>query len=72
MFQKHWLYSVFAGNVEKAVVLQYQKSNGLIMCSLKNVEKAMVLLCFRSNMLKYQWFYCAFCKKNAFLMIIIV
>ena len=28
------------------------------MCSLKNIEKALVLLCFRSKRLKNQWFYC--------------
>ena len=27
------------------------------MFSLKNVEKQLVLLCFRSKMLKNQWFY---------------
>ena len=30
------------------------------MFSLKSIEKALVLLCFRSKMLKNHWFYCVF------------
>ena len=34
------------------------------MFSLKNVEKPLVLLCFRSKMLKNHWFYCVFVQKD--------
>ena len=34
------------------------------MCSLKNIEKIMVLLCFRSKVLKKHWFYCVFAQKG--------
>ena len=33
------------------------------MFSLQNVEKALVLLCFRSKMLKKHWSYCVFAPK---------
>ena len=33
------------------------------MFSLKNVKKQLVLLCFRSTMLKNHWFYCVFAQK---------
>ena len=33
------------------------------MCSFKNVKKSLVLLCFRSKMLKNHWFYCVFAPK---------
>ena len=44
-------------NVEK------QKNIGFTVFSLKNVEQPVVLLCFRSNMLKNHWFYCVFAQK---------
>jgi len=31
--------------------------------SLKNVKKPLVLLCFRSKMLKNRWFYCVFAQN---------
>ena len=33
------------------------------MFSLKYIEKPLVFLCFRSNMLKNHWFYCVFAQK---------
>ena len=36
---------------------------GFTVCSLKNVKKQLVLLCFRSKMLKNHWFYCVFAQK---------
>ena len=33
--------------------------------SFKKVEKALVLQCFRSNMLKKHWFYCVFAQKGS-------
>ena len=53
--KKHWFYSVFAQ--------QCWTSIGFILFSLKNVEKALVLLCFRSNMLKNHWYYLKKRKK---------
>ena len=35
---------------------------GFIVFSLKNGEKPLVLLCFRWNMLKNNWFYCVFAQ----------
>ena len=40
-----------------------EKTIGCMMCSLKNVEKQMVLWCVRSKMLKNQWFYIGFTVK---------
>ena len=40
------------------------KGNGFTVFSHKKVEKALVLLCFRSNMLKTHWFYCVFAQKG--------
>ena len=37
---------------------------GFTVFSLHNVEKALVLLCFRSKMLKKHWFYCVFAQKG--------
>ena len=37
-----------------------EKSNGFMMCSIKNSEKVFVLLWCRSRMLKKQWIYCVF------------
>ena len=34
------------------------------MFSLKCIEKQLVLLCFRSNMLKKHWVYCVFAQKG--------
>ena len=34
------------------------------MFSLKSIEKALVLLCFRSKVLKKHWFYCVFAQKG--------
>ena len=34
------------------------KTIGFTMCSLKSIEKALVLQCFRSKRLKNHWFYC--------------
>ena len=34
-----------------------KKTIGFIVCSLNNVKKPFVLLCFRSKMLKNHWFY---------------
>ena len=42
-------------NVEKAV--------GFTVLSLKSIEKALVLLCFRSKRLKNNWFYCKIIVK---------
>ena len=50
-----WFYCVFAPKCWKSI--------GFTVFSLQNVEKAMVLLCFRSKMLKNQWFYCGFDQK---------
>ena len=66
--KKQWCYYVF---VQKS-----WKSNGFIVFSLTNGEKAsvllcfrssmlkkaLVLLCFRSNMLKQHWFHCVFAR----------
>ena len=43
--------------------LKTWKSIGFTVFSLKNVEKPLVLLCFRSKMLKNHWFYCVFAQK---------
>ena len=36
---------------------------GFTVCSLQNVEKPLVLLCFRSKRLKKHWFYCVFAQN---------
>ena len=41
-----------------------KKTIGFTVCSLKKVEKALVLLCFRANRLKKHWFYCVFTQKG--------
>ena len=51
----HWFYYVF--------VQKWWKTIGCIVFSLKNVEKPLVLLCFRSKILKKQWWYCVFAQK---------
>ena len=43
--------------------LKTWKTIGFTMCSLKSVEKALVLLCFRSKRLNNQWFYCKISVK---------
>ena len=53
--ENHWFYYVFAQ--------KYWKSIGFTVFSLKKVEKALVLLCFRSKRLKKHWFYCVFAQK---------
>ena len=35
---------------------------GFMVCSFKNVEKALVLLCFRSKISKQRRFYCVFAQ----------
>ena len=40
-----------------------EKTIGFIVCSLKHVEKSLVLLWFRSKILKNHWFYCVFAQK---------
>ena len=47
--KKQWFYIVFAQNCSKSI--------GFTMCSLKIVEKALVLHCFGSKLLKKHWFY---------------
>ena len=37
---------------------------GFTVFSLKDVEKLVVSLCFRSKMLKNHWFYCVFAQKG--------
>ena len=51
----HWFYCVFAPQCWKTI--------GFIVFSLKNVEKPVVLLCFRSKMLKNHWLYYVFTQK---------
>ena len=41
-----------------------KKTIGFTVFSLQHVEKAMVLLCFRSTLLKKQWLYCVFAQKS--------
>ena len=41
-----------------------EKTIGVIVFSLKSVEKPLVLLHFRSKMLKHHWFYCVFPHKG--------
>ena len=48
--EKHWFYCVFAQSL--------WKSNGFSMLSLKHVKKALVLLCFRWNIVQNHLFYC--------------
>ena len=52
--KKQWFYCVFAHTCWKII--------GVIVFSLTNVEKSLVLLCFRSQMLKNQWFYGVFAQ----------
>ena len=52
--KNHWFYCVFVQTCWKTI--------GFIVFSLNNVEKPLVLLCFRSNMLKNHWFYNVFAK----------
>ena len=42
-----------------------EKSIGFTVFSLKNIEKALVLQCFRSKVLKNHWFYCVFTQKGS-------
>ena len=48
--EKHWFYCVFAQSL--------WKSNGFSMLSLEHVKKALVLLCFRWNIVQNHLFYC--------------
>ena len=41
---------------------RFRKSSAPVF-SFKNVKKQLVLLCFRSTMLKNHWFYCVFAQK---------
>ena len=41
-----------------------KKTIGFTVFSLKSIEKALVLLCFRSKRLKNQWFYCKMQKSE--------
>ena len=56
MLKKQWFYCVFAQKCKK--------NNGFTVFSLKDIEKAMVLLCVRLNMLKNRWFYCVFAQES--------
>ena len=55
VMQNHWLYCVSVPRCWKTI--------GFIACSLKIVENPLLLLCFRSHMLKNHWFYCVFAQK---------
>ena len=56
MLKNHWFYYVFARKCWKTI--------GFSVLSRKKVEKALVLLRFRSKMLKNHWFYCVFAQKG--------
>ena len=51
----HWIYNVFAQTCWTTLVS--------ILFWLNWSETTMVLLCFRSNMLKQHWFYCVFAQQ---------
>ena len=53
----------YGGLVWSRTLKTWKKNIGFIVVSLKNSEKAMVLLCFRSKVLKKQWFYYVFAQR---------